>query len=209
LRHRLRVVAERGRVADGAIVVSHRQRIETHGVGDVEGLSLELDELSFGQLPSLAHARIDIEEAGANEVIALAGLTGIGEAERREGSIGIGKSVGITVDVVVDTNLRRFADEYGISSQFPVGRPVGAVIDAEWEAAGEPDDSSERPSAKECINKAIGVVAPGSAVTEGQRIDKVAVELMFGVEIGEGIELAGIPGVDDLSAGRVLGRCRS
>src|SRR5947209_9989332 len=198
-------VAELGAVREG--VVAHEleaAHIEDWNVGDVECFDIEHDGLFAEGVPGFGDAHIHVEDAGAAEVVTLSGLAGIGEAELTDGCGGVLEDVyasvgAVGIGVQEGASLRLATAEDTVGGELPIGGPEAEPgPDAEGQGAGPVGQAGSLPSADDEVEPT-AVVHPAATHAEGELVHPVGIDLMACVPVGGGVELFGVPSVDDLT----------
>src|SRR5215469_14144460 len=147
-------------------------------------------------MPGLAEPQIETEVTGAANVIALSGLAGQSEAECVNRRSRVPEYVGTAIDH--ERSAFRFgSNEYGIGSVLPIGRPIVAVINSRWESAGHAIDPCDFPSAEDRAEHAVSLEM--LALSIGQLVHEVGIELMGRVEIRWSSVLIRRPGIHDVA----------
>src|SRR5580658_1015242 len=169
--------------------------VKPHRVGDVEDFPRKPYQPAYAEVPSLVKSPIDGEKAGTTENVALAGFARSRVAEenrpRTGRSIGtialdalrILEGIGLAAGVDEDTALRFRPDEKRCSRQFKIGGPPIAGGNAEGETGGPAAQSAQSPSAEHGIQETVPG-APVPALAIGNIPNRIEVELLSGVEVG-------------------------
>src|SRR4029077_14239975 len=93
-----------------------------------------------------------------------------------------------------------FAGHCREAAQFPVCWPIGAVGNIRRETACPTSDARKLPTSDNGIDQTSGITGNVLAPAEWQFCNPVNVDLMSGIEVGDGTVLIRVPGVDDLAS---------
>ena len=137
----------------------HIADIEAWRVGQVERIPAEPQALIVrpGHGPRLGDAQVDAEVAVTAEHVARPTLTRVVEAQKLKRLLGRDREgTRLAFENVLGRPRRRKLGrilERGVALQVPVGRPAGAaVVDVEREAACEPEQAGDTPSADDRVD---------------------------------------------------------
>src|SRR5258708_34928940 len=146
-------------------------------IGDVVDLPGELQVSIVAKAPCLSESGVQVEDAFAAEVVALAVLAGIREPDGSTGAEAlvdgarVVKELRGTVLVKVKARLDLSGD-YAVAVLLPICGP-SRIEDRERQTAGGAQDTGELPAADEDVDKAVGGAEGLRASTEGKLVDSV------------------------------------